>query len=124
MAKLCQTITYLRERTKNSLRNYDLYTLYTLKISFRKEQIQGLSITDAQIRHIEENRIHFKFNTIHSKISQLFIASLELILLAQINQETVLVHNTLKTNRFMPPFSSVYGMLINVCMRKVRINRC
>ena len=87
-----------------------LYDIYNLNASFRREQRHGLSANDALIQHLKDNKIYFKINIIvQNQTRHLFIAYLDSIQLAQTNQDVVLVDNTYKTNKFDMPLLHMIG---------------
>ena len=89
---------YLRMMTITPLQLYDIYNL---NASFKREQRHGLSANDALIQHLKDTGIHFKINiTLENRTHHLFIAYPDSIQLAQTNQDVVLVDNTYKTNKF------------------------
>jgi hypothetical protein len=86
-----------------------LYEIYNLNASFKREQRHGLSANDALIQHLKDKGIHFKIDiTLENRTRYLFIAYSQSIQLAQTNQDIVLVDNTYKTNKFdMPPLHMI-----------------
>ena len=103
------TITRLRQTT-TAFQPYDIYNLHA---SFQRERLQGLSANDALIRHLTDKGIHYKIQvTAENRIQHLFIAHPESIKLAQANQDTVLIDNTYKTNKFDMPLLHMLGKYI------------
>jgi hypothetical protein len=100
-------MTYLRQTITTQLQPYDLYNL---NASFRREQRHGLSVNDALIQHLKDDKIHFKINiTPENRTRHLFIAYPQSIQLAQTNQDVILVDNTYKTNKFDMPLLHMIG---------------
>ncbi len=100
-------MTYLRNTTVTPLQLYDIYNLNT---SFKREQRYRLSANDALIQYLKNNKIHFKLNvTLENRVRHLFITYLQSIQLAQTNQDVVLVDNTYKTNKFDMPLLHMIG---------------
>ena len=87
-----------------------LYDIYNLNASFKREQRHGLSANDALIQHLKDKGIHFKINvTAINQTCHLFIAYPQSIKLAQTNQDVILVDNTYKTNKFDMPLLHMIG---------------
>ncbi len=104
------TITLLRQTTTTAFQPYDIYNL---NASFQRERLQGLSANDALIRHLTDKGIHHKIQlTAENRTQCLFIAHPESIKLAQTNQDTVLIDNTYKTNKFDMPLLHMLGTYI------------
>ena len=89
---------------------FQLYNIYNLNASFKREHRHGLSVNDALIQHLKDKGIHFKINTtLENRTHHLFIAYPQSIQLAQTNQDIVLVDNTYKTNEFNMPLLHMIG---------------
>jgi len=87
-----------------------LYDIYNLNASFKREQRHSLSANDALIQYLKDKGIHFKINvTLENQTRHLFIAYPQSIQLAQANQDVVLVDNTYKTNKFDMPLLHMIG---------------
>ncbi len=90
-----------------------LYDIYNLNASFKREQRHGLSANNALIQHLKDNKIHFKINTtLENRTSYLFIAYPQSIKLIQTNQDVILVNNIYKTNKFNMLLLHMIGMFL------------
>src|SRR6187402_536187 len=67
--KPSQAIAFLREMTTTPLQLYDIYNLYA---SFKREQRGGLSANGALIQHLKDHKIHVEIKITEVKQTQTF----------------------------------------------------
>ena len=81
-----------------------LRDIYNLNALFKRQQLRGLSATDALILDLKARGIHYEIRPGEDdRTKHLFIACPESIRLALNNQDVVLIDNTYKTNKFDIP---------------------
>lgn len=84
-----------------------------MNAQFKRQQLRGLSATDALIQDLKERGIHHAMQVDKDNRTRfLFIAYPESIKLARANQDVILVDCTYKTNKFELPLLHIVGTYI------------
>jgi hypothetical protein len=79
---------------------------------FNQQQNKGLATTNALIKDLKTQNIHYKARPDKDRFTKhLFIALPKLIKLALQNQDIILVNNTYKTNKFEMLLLHIVGKL-------------
>ena len=88
----------------------DIYNLYA---QFKRERLQGLAVTDALIKHLEQNNIQFRIKPDEdNRTRHLFIAHPESLKLARENPDIAITDCTYQTNKFNLPLLHMIGMYL------------
>ena len=100
----------MRQQTDTPFLPRDIYNLYA---QFKRERLQGLAVTDALIKHLEQNNIQFRIKPDEdNRTRYLFIAHPESLKLARENPDIVITDCTYQTNKFNLPLLHMIGMYL------------
>jgi hypothetical protein len=102
----------MRQRTNTPFLPRDIYNLYA---QFKRDRLQGLAVTDALIKHLEQNNIRFTIKPDKdNRTRHLFIVHPESLKLARENPDIAITDCTYQTNKFNLPLLHMIGTyLIN-----------
>ena len=99
----------MRQQTDTPFLPRDIYNLYA---RFKRERLQGLAVTDALIKHLEQNDIPFTIKPDKDNCTRhLFIVHLESLKLVRENPDIAITDCTYSTNKFNLPLLHMVGML-------------
>ena len=102
----------MRQQTDTPFLPRDIYNLYA---QFKRERLQGLAVTDALIKHLEQNNIRFTIKPDEdNRTRHLFIVHPESLKLGCENPDIAITDCTYQTNKFNLPLLHMIGTyLIN-----------
>jgi hypothetical protein len=85
--------------------------IYNLYAQFERERLQGLAVTDALIKHLEQNNIRFTIKPDEDNHTHyLFIVHPESLKLAHENPDIAITDCTYQTNKFNLPLLHMIGI--------------
>ena len=98
----------MQQQTDTPFLPRDIYNLYA---QFKRERLQGLAVTDALIKHLEQNNIPFTVKPDEdNRTRHLFIVHPEFLKLARENPNIAITDCTYQTNKFNLPLLHMIGM--------------
>jgi hypothetical protein len=97
----------MHQQTDTPFLPRDIYNLYA---QFKRERLGGLAVTDALIKYLGQNNIHFTIKPgDDNRTHHLFIVYPESLKLARENPDVTLTDCTYQTNKFNLPLLYMIG---------------